>query len=107
MPERWTLSWSVRAVKQAAIVLVAFIIVDGIVWLTRFGDLRGIDDEGPDATQAVNLLVHWPGLMTAQLMRLSGPGCFAVVEVVTFVQTFIVAWTVIAIWRGVYERWDG
>ena len=93
-----------RAIKQAAIVLVAFGIIDGILWLTHFGDLRAIDDEGPNATQAVNLLMHWPGLMTAQFMRLSGTGCFLVVEVVTFVQMFIVAWIVIAIWRGICER---
>jgi hypothetical protein len=99
-----SLSSIMRAIKQAAIVIVAFAIIDGIVWLTRFGDICDIADEGPDAMQAVNLLAHWPGLMTAQLMRLSGPACFAVVEAVTLVQMFLAAWIVIAIWRGLYGR---
>jgi hypothetical protein len=93
-----------RAIKQAAIVLVAFTVIDGVVWLARFGDIRDIADEGPDAMQTVNLLAHWPGLMTAQLMRPSGPAWFAVVEAVTLLQMFLAAWIVIAIWRGLYGR---
>ena len=84
--------------------MISWMVLEAVLWLTHFGNLRDIDDYGPDASQAANILMHWPGLMLAQSLHLSVAGDFLVVELVTLFQMFVLFWIVIALWRRVYGR---
>ena len=96
-----------RTTKLAGLALVSWMALEAVLWLTHFGDLRDIDDYGPDASQAANILMHWPGLMLAQSLPLSVTGDFLVAELVTVFQMFVLIWIAIALWRRVYERHAG
>jgi hypothetical protein len=96
-----------RTTKTAALAVVAWMTLEAVLWFAGFGDIRAIEDTGPDASQAANIFLHWPGLMLAQSLHLPITGGLLVAEAVTLAQMFVLFWIVIALWRRVYGRHAG
>jgi hypothetical protein len=96
-----------RTTKLATITAIVWIVVEVALWSAHIGDLRDIDDSGPDASQAASLLIHWPGLMLAEFLHLYSTSGLVLAEFVTLIQMFVLFWIVIALWRYVCERKAG
>lgn len=92
-----------RALKLTAIAALSWIAFETVLWFSHYGDLHDIADYGPNTGQDANLLLHWPGLMTAQSMHLSSwsPGYIVVSESVTLVQMLLLFWVGRTLWKRI------
>ena len=78
-----------RTTRLAIIAASSWVIIDAILWLAHFADIQTIDENvGPDSAQAFMIVVHWPGLMIAQLLPHFGSTAHLVIAFLTELKRF-------------------
>jgi hypothetical protein len=89
--------------KSALIAGVAAALFEGVLWwfVTSFGHIGG---DGPDAIWAIGLITHFPGIMVADSLHLTGTTDSVLVAASGFVQFFILFWIIITIGSRIYAR---
>ena len=78
-------------------------LIEGVLWwfVTIFGH---VGDCGLDTIAAIGLITHFPGIMVADSLHLTGTTDSLFVAVSGFIQFFVLFWIVISIGSGIYRR---
>lgn len=86
--------------KQALVALVAASVTEASLFalFDRFGHIGG---DGPDTMGAIGLILHFPGVIVADRLHLTGAVDTIFITFTGFLQFFLFFWFVIAIWHRI------
>lgn len=89
--------------KSALIAGGAALLFEGVLWwfITSFGHIGG---DGPDTIGAIGLITHFPGIMIADSLHLTGTTDSVLIATSGFLQFFVLFWIIITIGARIYAR---